>query len=62
MKQLANGHLMAVALDGVTLVSEDRAASFRERRLSTQSALTALTVTSRGAPVIFSQAGLVRND
>lgn len=60
MVQLANGQVFAVGLDGLTLTSDDRGATFKAKRRADQSALTAVTVNSRGVPLIFSQSGVVK--
>lgn len=60
MVQLANGQVFAVGLDGLMLTSDDRGATFKAQRRSDQSALTAVTINSRGVPLIFSQSGVVK--
>jgi photosystem II stability/assembly factor-like uncharacterized protein len=55
-----NGTVFASALDGVVLESHDDGKTFRGTQRTAREPLTAVSVTSGGKPVLFSQAGILK--
>ena len=58
--QLSDGRVFAVALDGVSLTSDDRGHTFKVRQRADQRALTALTISAEN-PILFSDSGVVKD-
>lgn len=59
LAQAPDGRVFATALDGVSLTSDDRGRSFKAQQRADQRALTALTISAGGVPVLFSDSGVV---
>ena len=57
--QLANGQVLGVGLDGYTVTSENHGETFIAKQRDDQLSLTTAVVNGKGAPLIFSQTGVV---